>query len=65
MLYYVTNNLELASIKFCISTIAPHIGEVRMSTKYIERVTPVGTQASRLEELPDLIEIQRNPLNGF
>jgi DNA-directed RNA polymerase subunit beta len=36
-----------------------------MSTKYVERVTPMGTQASRLAELPDLIEIQKNSFEWF
>ena len=36
-----------------------------MSTNYVERVTPKGTKASRLAELPDLTEIQKNSFEWF
>lgn len=36
-----------------------------MSTNYVERVTPKGTKASRLAELPDLTEIQKNSFAWF
>ena len=36
-----------------------------MSTKYVERVTPMGIEISRLAELPDLTEIQKNSFEWF
>lgn len=36
-----------------------------MSTKYLERITPTGTEASRLTELPDLTEIQKKSFEWF
>lgn len=35
------------------------------NTKYAERVTPMGIPHTRLDDLPDLIEVQKNHLNGF
>lgn len=36
-----------------------------MSTKYVERVIPKGIHVSRLAELPDLTEIQKNSFEWF
>ncbi len=35
------------------------------TTKYAKRVTPMGIPNTRLDDLPDLIEVQKNRLNGF
>ena len=36
-----------------------------MSTTYIERITPMGTEPSRLAELPDLTEVQKKSFEWF
>lgn len=36
-----------------------------MSTQFAKRKTPMGIPATNLDYLPDLIEVQKNRLNGF
>ena len=36
-----------------------------MSTKFAERVTPMGIPSTRLDDLPDLIEVQKKSFEWF
>src|SRR5574344_136302 len=40
-------------------------GELMSTTKYAKRVTPMGIPSTRLDDLPDLIEVQKNSFEWF
>ena len=40
-------------------------GELMSNTKYAERVTPMGIPHTRLDDLPDLIEVQKKSFEWF
>lgn len=50
---------------FIVRTPQIRRGELMSTTKYVKRVTPLGIPNTRLDDLPDLIEVQKKSFEWF